>query len=116
MTARTFMLVAFLLALGTSACQQEGNQSDAIDDVKDAASNLAESAEDLASAVGDLSKEKVEELAKIAAKFENAPEEAQKMLEEHGWSKEEFDKMVSAVKSNDELNKIFEAAKEMAGH
>ena len=29
---------------------------------------------------------KIEDLAKIAAKFETAPAEAEKMLQEHGWS------------------------------
>lgn len=58
--------------------------------------------------------EKIEALGQIAAKFENAPAEAEKMLEEHGWSKEEFDTMVKTIRSNDELNKAFETAKKKA--
>lgn len=56
-------------------------------------------------------KDKIETLGRVAAGFENAPAEAEEMLEEQGWSKKEFDKMVETIQSNDEMNKVFEAAK-----
>ncbi len=62
----------------------------------------------------DLSTDKIQALGTISAKFESAPTEAQKMLEQHGWSKKEFDKMVEAVRTDDELNKVFEAGRKLA--
>jgi HAMP domain-containing protein len=58
--------------------------------------------------------DKIETLGRIAARFESAPAEAEKMLEEHGWSEEEFQKMVKSIRSDDELNKLFEEAKKKA--
>ena len=61
-----------------------------------------------------LSPDTIEILGTIAAKFEYAPAEAEKMLEERGWSKEVFDGMLEDIRSNDELNKVFQAAKKRA--
>jgi len=57
---------------------------------------------------------KIEKIAQIAAKFEKAPTEAEKMLDESGWSKAEFDRMVEAIRDNEEQKKVFESAKELA--
>ncbi len=63
----------------------------------------------------DLNKrDKIENLGRIAAKFETAPDEAEKMLEENGWSKEDFDRMVRDIRSDAELSKVFEEAKKRA--
>ena len=62
----------------------------------------------------DLSTDKVQTLGKIAAAFESAPTEAEKMLEEEGWSKQDYDRMIEAIRGNDELNQSFQAAKKLA--
>ena len=53
----------------------------------------------------------VETLGRIAALFETDVAEAEKMLREKGWSKEEFDKMIVTVRRDEALNRVFEAAK-----
>ena len=58
--------------------------------------------------------QKIEAIGQIAAKLESAPAEAEQLLSQHGWSKSEFDEMLRAVRSDSELNKMFEAAKARA--
>ena len=53
----------------------------------------------------------IEAVAEIDAKFERAPAEAQRLLEEQGWSKAEYDTVISQVRADDELNRVFETAK-----
>jgi len=53
-------------------------------------------------------------LGQIAARFETSLGEAEKMLDEHGWSKGKFDKMVRTIRSDEELDRAFEAAKKKA--
>ena len=101
--------------LALAACDKKPESIDeGVQQVQAAAGDVAASTEKLVEAVGDLSSDKVKDLAAIAAKFEKAPEEAKKMLEERGWTREQFDAAVKKVKGNDELAKIFDAAKKMA--
>ena len=72
--------------------------------------------EELNKRVESLSVDKIEAIGTIAAKFESAPAEAEKMLVKHGWSKEEFDELLKGIRDNDEMNKVFQAAKKLASH
>ncbi len=106
------ILIAVLVLFAIAACQKEAG--DGLDQVKGAAGELAGSAEKLASSVENLGKDKVQEMGKIAALIETAPAKAEQMLKDLGMSRADFDKMVAKIKDNDELNKIFEAAKNLA--
>ena len=53
----------------------------------------------------------IDTVAEINAKFESAPAEAERLLEEQGWSKAEYDTVVSQVRADDELSRAFEAAR-----
>ena len=53
----------------------------------------------------------IEALGQIASMFETDVAEAEKMLREKGWSKEEFDQMIDKVRRDEALNRVFEAAK-----
>lgn len=59
-------------------------------------------------------RQEVETIAKIAAQFEKVPTEAEKMLNEQGWSRMEFDKMVEDIRADETKKEIFESAKRLA--
>lgn len=116
MTTRFKLFLSSVCLLTVVACgNQEASVEEGLATAKDAAGEVTTKAGELSSAVANLSQDKVEEIAKIAAKLESAPAEAMKMLEEHGWTKDEFEKMVSQIQENEASKKIFEAAKKAAG-
>lgn len=107
--------VALLALFAINGCdKQEESLQDSLNQAKDKAGELRASAEDLASSVGDLGQEKIEKIAQIAAKLENAPAEAMKLIEENGWTREEFDTMVKGIRENETTRAIFDKAKELA--
>jgi hypothetical protein len=64
---------------------------------------------------GEVNQEqKIQDLARIAAKFETAPPEAEQLLRERGWSRADFDRMVEAIRGDEAQNRMFEEAKKLA--
>ena len=108
MSNRFLTLFALLSLLLVAACGEKEAS------VEESLKKASDSVGELKSAVADFSPEKLELLASISAKLESAPAEAKKMLEEHDWSTEEFQKMVDQVQNNEAAKKIFDAAKKMS--
>lgn len=115
MTYRILLLIASIGLLLVAACdKKDASLDETLSKAKEAVTQASDAADGVKSAVANLSQDKIEDLAKIAAKLETAPAEAKKMLEEHDWSMDEFEKMVEQVKANEATKKIFDAAKKLA--
>ena len=55
----------------------------------------------------------IDAVAEINAKFEGDRAEAEMLLEEQGWSMAEYDTVISQIRTDDDLNRAFEAVQVM---
>ncbi|NNE08351.1 MAG: hypothetical protein HKN20_07285 [Gemmatimonadetes bacterium] len=55
--------------------------------------------------------ERIVVLGQIAARFDFAPEEAEEMLADHGWSKYDYEKMLRNIRADEKKLEEFEVAR-----
>lgn len=101
-------LILTLTVLTLAACgEKEPSVEEALTKASDAVGELSDS-------IFNLSEQKIKDLAEVSAQLESAPAKGQALLEEHGWTREEFDRLVDQVRGNESARRIFETAKRAA--
>ena len=98
-TLATVLAIPVLLAL--VACDRE-------------VPSLEQASSKISAALEELNPDRIEELAKLAARIEKDPTKAEALLKEHGLDREQFQKVVDKIQSDPNLKKLFEKAKELA--
>lgn len=112
MTIRTLAAgLAALSLVALAACEGETPSLEQAQKALEKAGDAVDKASELAQ---KLDQGKIQELANLAAEIEKEPGKAEELLKQHGIDRAQFQKALERIRQDPELQKIFDAAKELA--